>query len=161
MYFRAAPSTGALFQTEVYVVAGDVTGLAAGVYHFSPGDFALRQLRAGDFRGALAIAAADEDLASRPSVIALTAIYWRNTWKYQARGYRHLFWDSGTLLAHLLEVGSALGLAPRLYAGFVDAAVSRALGVDAEREAVLELVALGPEGAPAPPVAALEDLRHP
>src|SRR3989454_6063252 len=55
--------------------------------------------------------------------------------------------------AHLLEVGSALGLAPRLYAGFVDAAVSRALGVDAEREAVLELVALGPEGAPAPPVA--------
>ncbi len=57
MYFRAAPSTGSLFHTEVYVVAGGVTGLAAGVYHFSPGDFALRQLRAGDFRGALAIVA--------------------------------------------------------------------------------------------------------
>jgi hypothetical protein len=41
-YFRAAPSTGALYQTEAYVVAGAVAGLDPGVYHFSPGDFALR-----------------------------------------------------------------------------------------------------------------------
>src|SRR5207244_13351656 len=92
---------------------------------------------------------------------SLTALSSPNTWKYHARGSLPLFWASVTLLAHLLEVGSALGLAPRLYAGFVDAAVSRALGVDAEREAVLELVALGPEGAPAPPVASVEDRRHP
>src|SRR5262250_2580825 len=58
---RTAPSTGALYQTEVYVVAGAVDGLAAGIYHFSPGDFAMRRLREGDFRGALAIAAAEED----------------------------------------------------------------------------------------------------
>src|SRR5439155_134595 len=112
-------------------------------------------------RAPLAHAAADEALARRAATIILTAIYWRNTWKYQARGYRHLFWDSGTLLAHLLAVGGALGLAPRLDTGFVDADVNRALGVDAEREAALELVTLGPQGAPAPPVAALEDLRHP
>src|SRR5437868_2318460 len=54
MRFRAAPSTGALYQTEVYVVAGAVEGLGAGVYHFSPGDFRLRRLREGDYRGALA-----------------------------------------------------------------------------------------------------------
>ena len=111
--FRAAASTGALFQTEVYLVAGEVDGLAPGLYHFCPGDFALRQLRAGDVRGALAAAAADESLATRAATIALSAIYWRNTWKYQARGYRHLFWDSGTMLANLLAVGGALGAAPR------------------------------------------------
>ncbi len=65
------------------------------------------------------------------------------------------------MLAHLLAVGGALGLAPRLDTGFVDADVNRALGVDAEREAALELLTLGPQGAPAAPVAALEDLRHP
>jgi len=156
MYFRAAPSTGALFQTEVYVVAGDVTGLAAGVYHFSPGDFALRQLRADDFRGALAIAAADEDLASRPAVIALTAIYWRNTWKYQARGYRHLFWDSGTMLANLLAAATALALPARGVTGFVDIEVNGLLAVDPEKEGTLFLAPVGAPAmpAPSPPVVA-------
>ncbi|HEX5530129.1 MAG TPA: SagB family peptide dehydrogenase, partial [Methylomirabilota bacterium] len=89
VHFRAAASTGALYQTEVYVVAGAVEGLAAGVYHFNPGDFSLRCLRAGDWRGALALAAADDAVASQPASLILSAIYWRNTWKYQARGYRH------------------------------------------------------------------------
>jgi nitroreductase len=91
--------------------------------------------------------------------IVLTAIYWRNTWKYQARGYRHLFWDSGTMLANLDAVGRALGLAPRVVTGFVDRDVNRVLGLDAEREAALELIALGPETAPAPSVA-LAPVEH-
>jgi hypothetical protein len=66
VHFRAAPSTGALYQTEVYVVAGAVEGLAAGVYHFSPGDFRLRRLREGDYRAALALAAADPEVTGRP-----------------------------------------------------------------------------------------------
>src|SRR5438552_33538 len=57
--FRAAASTGALYQTEVYVVAGTVEGLPPGVHHFCPGDFTLRRLRGEDARAALAEAAAD------------------------------------------------------------------------------------------------------
>ena len=147
--FRAAASTGALYQTEVYVVAGDVEGLDPGLYHFCPGDFTLRGLRTGDVRAWLAEAAADPRLTRRAATLVLSAIYWRNTWKYQARGYRHLFWDSGTMLANALAVGGALGLAPALVTGFVDAGVNALLGVDPEREAALELLALGPEGAAA------------
>ena len=55
--FRAAASAGGLYPIEAYVVCGDLPGLAAGVYHFSPADFALRCLRPGDYRGALARAA--------------------------------------------------------------------------------------------------------
>ncbi len=149
MYFRAAPSTGALYQTEAYVVAGDVAGLAPGVYHFSPGDFALRRLREGDFRGTLAIAAAADDLASRPATVVLTAIYWRNTWKYQARGYRHLFWDSGTMLANMLAVARALGLPARALTGFVDLEVNGLLALDAEKEGALLLAPVGGEAKPA------------
>ena len=149
--FRAAASTGALYQTEVYVVAGAVDGLAAGVYHFCPGDFVLRELRAGDWRGTLAEAAADPALARRAATLVLTAIFWRNTWKYQARGWRHLYWDSGTMLANAVAVGDALGLAPRVLAGFVDAQVDRLLALDPDREATLELLPLGPEGPAAPP----------
>jgi SagB-type dehydrogenase family enzyme len=159
MYFRAAPSTGALYQTEVYVVAAEVAGLEPGVYHFSPGDFALRRLREGDFRGALAIAAADEDLAARSATIILSAIYWRNTWKYQARGYRHLFWDSGSMLSNLLAAATALDLPARVVTGFVDLEVNGLLALDGEKEGALVLVSVaGPQNAapPAPVIAAIE-----
>jgi SagB-type dehydrogenase family enzyme len=150
IHFRAAASTGALYQTEAYVVAGAVAGLEPGVYHFSPGDFSLRRLRAGDFRGAVALAAADDAAAAQPASVILSAIYWRNTWKYQARGYRHLFWDSGTLLAQLLAVARALDLPARLITGFVDAQLNGLLGLDAEKEGALVAVPLGAAG----PVAA-------
>lgn len=154
VHFRAAPSTGALYQTEVYVVAGDVAGLEPGLYHFCPGDFALRRLRSGDFRGAAALAAADEPLAAAPATLVLSAIYWRNAWKYQARGYRHLFWDAGTMLANLLAGASALERPARLVTGFVDREMNALLGLDSQREAVLVLVPVGGAGRPAaaPPV---------
>jgi SagB-type dehydrogenase family enzyme len=154
VHFRAAASTGALYQTEAYVVAGAVHGLAPGVYHFGPGDFSLRRLRAGDFRGALAQAAADDAVAAQPASVVLSAIYWRNTWKYQARGYRHLFWDAGTLLAQLLAAARALGLPARLVTGFVDAQINGLLGLDAAKEGALVVVPLGSGGpaAAGPPV---------
>src|SRR5207302_3751843 len=100
-------------------------------------------LREGDYRGALAAAAAEPELAHRPSTLVLSAIYWRNTWKYQARAYRHLFWDSGTMLANVLAAAGLLRLAPRILAGFVDADLGRLLGLDPAREAALELVWVG------------------
>jgi SagB-type dehydrogenase family enzyme len=154
IHFRAAASTGALYQTETYVVAGDVDGLEAGVYHFNPGDFGLRGLRAGDFRGAVALAAADDAIAEAPAAVILSAIYWRNTWKYQARGYRHLFWDSGTLLSQLLATARALEVPARLVTGFVDAELNALLGLDPRKEAALVIAPVGAAGraAGAPPV---------
>ena len=146
IHFRAAASTGALYQTEAYVVAGAVGGLDPGVYHFSPGDFSLRRLREGDFRAAVALAAADDAVAAQPATLILSAIYWRNTWKYQARGYRHLFWDSGTLLGQLLAVARALDVPARLVTGFVDGQLNGLLGLDAEKEGALVAVPLGAPG---------------
>ena len=150
MHFRAAPSTGALYQTEMYIVAGEMPGLAAGVYHFSPGDFCLRQIRQGDFRSELAAAAVQEGIQSSSATLVLTGIYWRNAWKYQARAYRHLFWDSGTMLANLLATAAAFWIPARLVALFVDERVNRLLGLDPDKEVSLELVSLG-TGAAAPP----------
>lgn len=158
--FRAAASTGALYQTEVYVAAGGVRGLAPGLYHFCPGDFTLRRLRDVDVRGPLAHAALDDNLRGRAAVLILTAIYWRNTWKYQARGFRHLFWDSGTMLANVLAAGNAISLAPFLVTGFVDDEVNHVLGVDGRHETTLELVALGPRGTRAPDPGPLPAISH-
>jgi SagB-type dehydrogenase family enzyme len=144
IYFRAAACTGALYEVELYVVCGDLADLQAGVYHFSPAEFALRKLRAGDYRGVLSEAAGDETaIVHAPVTIVCTCTYWRNAWKYQARTYRHFGWDNGTLLANLLGVATALGMPAKVICGFVDADVNRLVDVDPEREVAFSLVALG------------------
>jgi SagB-type dehydrogenase family enzyme len=144
IYFRAAACTGALYEVELYVVCGDLRGLEAGVYHFSPAEFALRRLRGGDYRGVLGDATGGEPaIVHAPVTIVCTCTYWRNAWKYQARTYRHFGWDNGTLLANLLAVATALGMPAELVCGFVDEDVNRVLGIDSEREVAFSLVALG------------------
>lgn len=144
IYFRAAACTGALYEVELYIVCGDLTGLGAGVYHFAPAEFALRRLRAGDYRGVLAEATGDDpSIVRAPLAVICTCTYWRNAWKYQARTYRHFGWDNGTLLANLLGVATALGMPARVVCGFVDAHVNRLLDLDSEREVAFSLVALG------------------
>jgi SagB-type dehydrogenase family enzyme len=154
IFFRAAACTGALYHIDVYVACAPLPDLDAGLYHFGPHDFALRRLRAGDQRAALIAATADEPaVAGAPVVIALTSTFWRNAWKYQARAWRHAFWDAGTLLANLLAVAAANGVAARVVLGFVDSEVHRLLDVDPAREAAVALVALGCGAAPPPPAA--------
>ena len=149
--FRAAACTGALYHIELYLVCGDLPGLEAGVYHFDAHDFALRQLRAGDYRGALVQATAREpSVEAAPGVLVCTSTYWRNSWKYRSRAYRHCFWDSGTILANLLAVASAHQVPARVVRGFADDQVNGLLGLDTQKEVALSLIPLGyaPEAIP-------------
>jgi SagB-type dehydrogenase family enzyme len=144
IYFRAAACTGALYEVELYLVCGDLDGLPAGLYHFAPAEFAVRQLRAGDYRGVLVDATGGEPAIARaPLTIVCTCTYWRNAWKYQARTYRHFGWDNGTLVANLLAVAGALGLPAKVVGGFVDETVNNLLDVDSQREVAFSLVPLG------------------
>ena len=119
MPFRAA-CTGALYHIELYVVCGDLPGLAAGVYHYNPGGPSLTRLRPGDYRGTLVAASGNEpSLTHAPAIILYTDVFWRNACKYQAREYRHSYWDSGTILANTLAIAAAHGLPAKVVAGFV------------------------------------------
>jgi SagB-type dehydrogenase family enzyme len=150
MPFRAAACTGALYHIELYLICGDLPGLAAGVYHYAAHDNALRCLRSGDYRHRVSRATADEPhVAAAPVIAALTSTWWRNAWKYQARAYRHAFWDAGTVLANLLAVACANGVGAHVVVGFADAEVNRLLDVDPAQEATVCLVALGSGSAPA------------
>ena len=145
--YRAAPSAGALYPVEVYLVCGDIPGLEAGVYHFSPRDFTLVQLRKGDYRDGLSrVAGDDEAIATAPATLILTAIFWRSAWKYRARGYRYCFWDCGTIVANLLATASASGLPSSVIFGFVDDWVNNLLGLHDKREAGLCLIPVGKTG---------------
>jgi len=158
MLFRAAACTGALYHVDLYVVCGDLEDLAAGVYQFSPQDFSLRCLRAGDYRSVLVHAGGGEPALSLASCVIVSAsTFWRNAWKYQARAYRHCYWDNGTILANLFAAAAARGISSKLMLGFIDAKVSELFALDSRREAPLSLVALGrlpTESIEAPPFVA-------
>ncbi|HXG22145.1 MAG TPA: SagB family peptide dehydrogenase [Methylomirabilota bacterium] len=154
IYFRAAACTGALYHIDLYLVCGDLPELPAGVYHFGPHDFALHRLRSGDFRGVLVHASGEEAaITHAPVTVVCTSTYWRNAWKYQARTYRHCFWDAGTLLANFLATASALSTPTRIVAGFVDSEVNCLLDLDDEREVALALAPVGFSRSAAPETA--------
>src|SRR5262245_2393269 len=166
--FRAASCTGALYEIELYLVCGGLLAgeavpeedLEAGVYHFSPHDFSLRLLRRGDYRRVLARATANESsVRDAPVTVICTGTYWRNSWKYQARTYRHFGWDNGTMLANLLATATALDLPARIVMGFVDEDVNRLLCLDTDHEVAFSMVSLGRSSSPAPePPAKIEGL---
>ncbi|TMI24545.1 SagB/ThcOx family dehydrogenase [Candidatus Bathyarchaeota archaeon] len=111
-YMRAASATGALYPIELYVISGRIPGLEAGVYHFNPLHFSLAKLREGDYRAALDDAGSPDSL-SAPLTLAFTSLAWRNAWKYEARSYRHWFWDSGVIAANLLATSNSAGLSTK------------------------------------------------
>jgi SagB-type dehydrogenase family enzyme len=158
LLFRAAACTGALYHIDLYLVAGELAELPAGVYHFDPRSLSLDVLREGDYRGVVAAATGGHPrVADAPVSVVATSTWWRNAWKYRARTYRHAFWDSGTVLANLLAVAGALDLSAEVVLGFADGAVADLLGLDVGHEAPLEVVPLG-AGSPAPDATAFDPL---
>ena len=143
-YMRAASATGALYPIELYVVAGNIEGLEAGVYHFDPLGFQLSRIRAGDYRPELAKASNDA-VAVAPATITFTSLAWKNAWKYEARSYRHWFWDGGVMAANLLGVSGSMGLPTRIVQGFVDQTVNELLGLQDGKEATILLAPVGQE----------------
>jgi SagB-type dehydrogenase family enzyme len=143
-YMRAASATGALYPIELYVVCDDVSpNLVAGVYHFSPADFSLTQIRKGSYKRYLADTANNQYIARAPITTIFTSFAWRNAWKYQARSYRHWFWDSGVIAANLLATTAAMGLPARIIMGFLDDNVNQLLCLEDQKEAPIAMAAIG------------------
>lgn len=135
IHWRAYSSAGALFPVEAYVAD------RGGLYSFDPLARALVRLAEGDARERVAAAAAVSPEVG--AFVVLTGIHARTGWKYVERGYRHVWWDAGTLLANVLALAAADGLNPRLYLGFVDRELDAVLGLDGRSEYTLAVVSLG------------------
>jgi len=136
---RAAGSAGNRQPIEVYVQASGVPGLPDGVWHYGPAAHEL--VRVGP-------AAADG------VAIILTGTPWRTAWRYAERGYRHLWWDAGSLVAHLDLLARAAGLRARLSLTFPDADIASAVGADERLELPLAVMEIGGQRAWRRPLAA-------
>ena len=126
--FRTAPSAGALYPLELYVVAGNVDGLAPGVYHYHPEHHQLQQTEDGEQRHLLARAALGQPwVKAAAAVVVITAVFDRTTGKYGERGVRYVHMEVGHVAQNLFLQAGALGLATVVVGAFEDDAVARVL----------------------------------
>lgn len=163
-FYRAAPTAGALYPVETYLVVNKVEGLEPGLYHYRvagidilerpimEGSHSLEQLRTGDLRAAVAAVALDQPFCARAAVVFLwTAVFARAEWKYRERAYRYVYLDAGHMAAHVSLAAVAQGLGSCPVAAFYDDEANALLGVDGVDEGVIYMAAVGRPSRPFAP----------
>ena len=126
---RTAPSAGALYPLELYVVAGNVTELVPGVYRYRPETHDLLLVAAGDKRQALFEAAGGQtSVKSAPASIVYSAVFSRTTGKYGTRGReRYVCMDLGHSAENVYLQCASLGLGTCAIGAFDDAKLKSAV----------------------------------
>ena len=132
---RTAPSAGALYPLEVYVVVGDIEDIAKGVYKYQPQENELIKILDGDQREALTKAALDQQSVAQGAIdIVITAIYKRITDKYGDRGIRYVHMEAGHAAQNVYLQVVALNLGTVSIGAFYDDQVKEVLNLPEDRE---------------------------
>lgn len=123
---RTAPSAGALHPLEVYLIAGAVSGLEAGIYRYEPQRHRLLLHAAGDARAAVVHAALDQEwMAEAPAIVLLAAVFERTARRYGERAERYVHMEAGHAAQNVYLQAVSLGLATTLVGAFRDAELAR------------------------------------
>ncbi len=142
--FRTAPSAGALYPIETYLVVHDVADIEPGIYHYAVAQHSLEQLATGDFRAEIARAALDQEIAYRANVVFVwTAVFERSKWKYKQRAYRYVYLDVGHIAQNVALGAVALGLGSCQIAALYDDEANRLLSVDGVAESTIYMTVVG------------------
>ena len=143
---RTAPSAGALYPLEMYVVAGRIRDLDDGVYKYRPGAHHLTVIKQQDLRPALAAAALEQFSVSEcAALLVFAAVLARTTRKYGRRGSRYVHMEVGHAAQNVFLQATALGLGAVVVGAFDDARVRGIMALPEGEEALY----LMPVGRPA------------
>lgn len=118
---RTAPSAGALYPLELYLVSGSVENLAPGVYKYKPVKHELVKVKEEDVREKLAAAALGQTCVKEAAIdVVIVAIYERTTQKYGNRGIRYVHMEAGHAAQNICLQATALGLGTVTVGAFYD-----------------------------------------
>ena len=140
---RTAPSAGALYPLEIYLIAGNVDGLSVGVYRYNPERHELAKVKDGDTRGQLSAAVLDQSCVKEGAVsIIITAVYERTTAKYGERGVRYVYMEAGHAAQNICLQATALDLGAVTVGAFHDDLIKEKVGLS-ENEFPLYVIPVG------------------
>ena len=144
---RAAPSGGALYPIDIYVMASNVESLDQGLYHFQVSDSSLELVSKGDYANAIHAASFEQSaVGSSPITVILTARFDRSTIKYSDRGFRYTYMEAGSICQNIYLQATALGLGTVAVGAFNDDSLNELLGIDGHDEAGLLIMPVGYPG---------------
>lgn len=135
---RTAPSAGALYPLETYLVSGDVRSLPAGVYRYLPHKHGLALVRSGDVRRQLREASLHQDpVGSAPAAVVFSAVFARSTGKYGKRGVRYAQMEAGIAAQNLGLQAVSLDLGTVVIGAFDDDAVRAVLSMPSTEDPMI------------------------
>ena len=141
---RAAPSAGALYPVETYLLINRVDGLEPGLYHYDVETHQLDILKLGDFSREVRTGALNQQIAERASVVFIwSAIFQRSKWKYLQRAYRYIFLDAAHIAQNLALAVEGLGLGSCQIGALFDDYLNELLGFDITEESVIYMSSVG------------------
>lgn len=142
--FRTAPSAGALYPIETYVLINRVEDMEAGVYHYDVRQHGLEVVRKGDFGPEIAQAGLGQEMLEEAALVLIwTAVVARSKWKYRERAYRYIYMDAGHMGQNAYLAAEALGLGCCAVGAFFDDEVDSLIGIDGKDEISVYLCAVG------------------
>lgn len=124
---RVNPSSGNLHPTECYLIVPKVPGLTGGVYHYNPLAHALEQRAALDETAWHPLC---DHFGDSGFLVALSTIFWRESWKYGERAFRYCQLDTGHALAALIFAARLNDWHFNLLGGVADSDIAQLLGFD-------------------------------
>ena len=131
--YRAAPSAGATYPLEIFVVCGKngIEEIGDGIYHYDVARHSLTLHHKDDVRLALARVALDQEfIYEAPVDIVICALYERTTLHYGSRGERYVYIEVGHAGQNIYLQATALGLATVAIGAFHDEQVREVLRLD-------------------------------
>ena len=137
---RAAPSGGALYPLDVYILVGEngVEKMEAGVYRYQPEKHSVLLLSKGDRRKEIAsVSLYQMWMAKAPVIFIITVEYRRITGKYGDRGVRYALIEVGHVGQNLFLQSEALGLGAGIVGAYNDPEVSKVVGLPPQHEPLL------------------------
>jgi SagB-type dehydrogenase family enzyme len=133
--FRTAPSAGALYPLELYLIVGRVTDLAEGIYRYQPHKHELIRIAEENRQSGLASAALGQSsVRDGAIVIVIAAVYEQTMRKYGQRGIRYVHIEVGHAAQNVYLQAAALHLGTVFVGAFHDDEVKKVLNMPDEEQ---------------------------
>ena len=143
-HLRSAPSAGALYPFEIYIIVNNVRDLPKGIYHYSVLDHSLEILKQGDFSSQITKAGLDQAMLGNSAVtFVMSAIFDRVRHKYGERGFRYTYIEAGHISQNIYLQSASLNLGSVCVGAFLDKKINELIGVDGQNEAAIYIHAVG------------------